>query len=155
MSDEKPNLEMEGGPTLLERYQHFRENAEIHVKNLLHSIERIEKEGNLDHAADLRVLALQPWEAVLRADNSGDLWPTCEVCGKPIKDDDDLIVGEDVDLHRSCLPEGPPEENEANAFAARGEESGLRNGFIAKGTSLMYRSVSITDAGLAMLDRNR
>lgn len=28
-----------------------------------------------------------------------------------------------------------------------GKESGLNNGFIAKGTNLMYRAVSITDAG--------
>jgi len=32
-----------------------------------------------------------------------------------------------------------------------GEESGLNNGFIAKGTSIMYRAVSITDAGRAAL----
>lgn len=43
----------------------------------------------------------------------------------------------------------------AGLAKVNGEESGLRNGFIAKGTSLMYRPVSITDAGLAMLDRNR
>ncbi|WP_291869728.1 hypothetical protein [Bradyrhizobium sp.] len=31
------------------------------------------------------------------------------------------------------------------------EESGLNNSFISKGTSIMYRAVSITDAGRAAL----
>ncbi|MGY3581381.1 hypothetical protein ACVIGB_000550 [Bradyrhizobium sp. USDA 4341] len=36
----------------------------------------------------------------------------------------------------------------AKGFAAiGGEESGLDNGFIAKGSDLMYRTVSITKAG--------
>jgi hypothetical protein len=33
----------------------------------------------------------------------------------------------------------------------QGAESGLENGFIAKGTDIMYRAVSITDAGRAAL----
>lgn len=32
-----------------------------------------------------------------------------------------------------------------------GEETGLDNSFIAKGTGIMYRAVSITDAGRAAL----
>jgi hypothetical protein len=32
-----------------------------------------------------------------------------------------------------------------------GEESGLNNGFIAKGTDIMYRRVSLTEAGRALL----
>lgn len=35
--------------------------------------------------------------------------------------------------------------------AVQGAESGLQNGFIAKGTDIMYRAVSITDAGRAAL----
>jgi len=33
----------------------------------------------------------------------------------------------------------------------QGAESGMNNGFIAKGTNIMYRAVSITDAGRAAL----
>jgi len=33
----------------------------------------------------------------------------------------------------------------------QGQDSGLNNGFIAKGTDIMYSAVSITDAGRAAL----
>ena len=40
----------------------------------------------------------------------------------------------------------------AKGFAVvQGVESGLNNGFIAKGTDIMFRAVSITDAGRAAL----
>lgn len=40
----------------------------------------------------------------------------------------------------------------SNGFAiVQGAESGLVNGFIAKGTDMMHRAVSITDAGRAAL----
>jgi hypothetical protein len=41
---------------------------------------------------------------------------------------------------------------ERGLAVVQGVESGLNNGFIAKGTDIMYRAVSITDAGrLALL----
>jgi hypothetical protein len=40
---------------------------------------------------------------------------------------------------------------ERGLAAVQGVESGLNNGFIAKGTDIMYRAVSITDAGRAAL----
>jgi hypothetical protein len=41
-----------------------------------------------------------------------------------------------------------------NGFAVvGGEDTGLNNGFIAKGRDIMYRAVSITDAGRAALTR--
>lgn len=42
---------------------------------------------------------------------------------------------------------------ERGLAAVQGAESGLHNGFIAKGNGIMYRAVSITDAGRAALSR--
>jgi len=42
----------------------------------------------------------------------------------------------------------------AKGFATVGDaQSGLNNGFIAKGTDIMYRTVSITEAGRAARSR--
>jgi hypothetical protein len=40
---------------------------------------------------------------------------------------------------------------ERGLVVVQGAESGISNSFIAKGTNIMYRAVSITDAGRAAL----
>lgn len=42
---------------------------------------------------------------------------------------------------------------ERGLAVVQGAESGLTNSFIAKGTDIMYRAVSITDAGRLALSR--
>lgn len=89
-------------PTTEERYRYFRENAEIFVKNLAVMIADVEAKGNEEQAAQLRAWALMPWEAAIRDDDSGDLWPVCEGCGKPIKDDSDIVAYGDATMHSTC-----------------------------------------------------
>lgn len=91
-------------PTTEERYKCFRENAELFVQNTRTMVESLERDGKKQEASNLRVWALTPWEAMLRDDDSGDLWPVCEACGCPIKNDAEYVSGGDVDLHRACCP---------------------------------------------------
>lgn len=90
-------------PTADERCKYFRDNAESFVENLRIMVAALEKEGKEKEATNLRVWALMPWEAVIRDDDNGDLWPVCEACGEHIKSDIDLVSGGDVDLHRRCI----------------------------------------------------
>jgi hypothetical protein len=90
-------------PTLQERYDHFRKNAEAFVETLKTLVDHHERRGDEDMASKLRVTALMPWQAALDADKSGDLWPICEVCQLPIKDDEDYAASEDCCFHRQCV----------------------------------------------------
>ena len=95
---------VEIGPTVFERYTALRKNAEIFVEHMAVMIATLERDGKMDEATNLKVWAMMPWQAALRDDESGDLWPICEICGKPIKNDSDLIGG-DADFHRQCINE--------------------------------------------------
>lgn len=90
-------------PTTEERYKHFRENAQAFVENMRIMVAALERDGKEAEATNLKVWALMPWEAAIRDDDSGDLWPICEICSKPIKGDAELISGGDCDIHRDCL----------------------------------------------------
>jgi hypothetical protein len=91
-------------PTMEEKYQHLRINAEAFVNTIRGMVASVEDKGDEDLASKLRVWCLMPWEAAIREDDSGDLWLTCEVCGEPIKDDNDLISSEDAcHFHKQCI----------------------------------------------------
>jgi hypothetical protein len=92
-------------PTIEEKYRHMRENAEAFVESMRVSIAAAEKRGEEELASRLSVWALNPWEAAIRDDDSGDLWPTCEVCGESIKDEAQRIADseEGCSFHRACL----------------------------------------------------
>lgn len=90
-------------PTIEEKYQCLRQNAEAFVESMRAMVAAYERDGNEDMASKLKVWALMPWEAAIRDDDSGDLWPTCEVCGQPIKSDADHVRGDDCEFHRSCV----------------------------------------------------
>lgn len=72
-------------PTAAERIEFWRKNAEAFVQSMGVMVAALERDGKADEATNLKVWALMPWEAALRDDQSGDLWPTCEACGMPIK----------------------------------------------------------------------
>lgn len=90
-------------PTTVERYRHMRLNAEAFVENMRAMVAAAEREGDEDLATKLKVWCLMPWEAAIRDDDSGDLWPLCEVCSKPIKGEADHIASDECDFHRSCV----------------------------------------------------
>lgn len=91
-------------PTVQERYDHFRENATLFVDRMRTMVAALEREGKEEEAAQLRVWALMPWEAALRDDDSGDLWPVCEVCSRPIKEDRDCVSSDEgCSFHRACI----------------------------------------------------
>lgn len=91
-------------PTTQERYRHFRENAEAFVQSMEAMIQACERDGNADLASKLTVWCLNPWQATLRDDDSGDLWFNCEACGKPIKDDVQMLWTDDgCTLHKACV----------------------------------------------------
>ncbi|TAL43862.1 MAG: hypothetical protein EPN91_05760 [Salinibacterium sp.] len=90
-------------PTIEEKYQHMRDNAEAFVESMRASVAAAEQRGDEELASRLRVWALNPWEAALRDDDSGDLWPLCEVCGEPIKDDALRVADEEgCNFHHAC-----------------------------------------------------
>ena len=91
-------------PTTEEKYRHMRDNAEAFVESMRVMVAKFERDGNEDMACNLRVWCLTPWEAAIRDDDDGDLWPICEACGEPIKDQAELVGSDDgCDLHRSCV----------------------------------------------------
>jgi hypothetical protein len=93
-------------PTIEEKYQHMRTNAEAFANTMRAMVAVAEKDGNEDLASKLRVWCLTPWEAAIRDDDAGELWATCEVCGNPIKEDSELLSDADgVTFHKSCLPD--------------------------------------------------
>lgn len=94
-------------PTIQERYQHLRDNAQAFVESMRTLVAAAERDGDDDLASRLRVSALMPWEAALRDDKSGDLWPRCEACGKPIKDEEYLVSSDDeCRFHTACVDDG-------------------------------------------------
>lgn len=98
-------------PTTAERLQAFRDNALAFVAHM-HILEAAA--GNEELASIIRVNCIQPWQAALRDDETGDLWPICEVCSKPIKDEGELISDPDEGLHfhKSCVPDHHPEHKD-------------------------------------------
>lgn len=90
-------------PTAEERYRHMRDNAEAFVASMTTMVSALERDGKLDEATNLKVWCLMPWQAAIRDDDSGGLWPVCEVCSKPIKSEADRIFSDDCDFHRSCV----------------------------------------------------
>lgn len=91
-------------PTIEEKYQHMRDNAEAFVESIGTMVAKAERDGDEDLACKLKVWALNPWQAAIRDDDSGDLWPICEVCQQPIKADAEHISSEDgCDFHRTCV----------------------------------------------------
>lgn len=92
------------GPTLRERYTHLRENAEAFVTSMQVMVDALKRDGKDDQACDLEVWALNPWKSALRDDDTGDLWLTCEVCSKPIKDDSEATYSDDgCHFHLACV----------------------------------------------------
>lgn len=89
-------------PTMQERYQHLRDNAEAFVKSMETMVGALQREGKTTEATNLRVWALMPWQAAIRDDDSGDLWWTCEACGEPIKDGTEVASEDCCWLHGSC-----------------------------------------------------
>lgn len=90
-------------PTTAERYQHMRENAEAFVESMQTMVAAAQRDGDEELATKLKVWCLMPWEAAIHADDSGDLWSSCEVCGQPIKSDADHTSDGACDFHRSCI----------------------------------------------------
>lgn len=95
-------------PTTEERYRHMRENAEAFVASmatLIASLERGDGEQVTAQrfARNLKVWCLMPWQAAINADDTGDLWPVCESCLKPIKNDAERVSGDACDFHRACV----------------------------------------------------
>jgi hypothetical protein len=90
-------------PTLEEKYQHLRDNVEAFVESMRTMVAAQERDGDEDLASKLKVWCLMPWEAALKADESGDLWPVCEACLEPIKTEIDRVSGDACDFHRSCV----------------------------------------------------
>lgn len=91
-------------PSSGERYAHLKENAEAFVESMSAMVAAAERDGNDDLATKLRVWCLMPWQAALRDDASGDLWPICEVCQRPIKVDSQHISSDDgCDFHSTCV----------------------------------------------------
>ena len=98
---ELPKVE---GPTLQERYNHLRENAEAFVQSMQSMVDALNRDGKSDQACELEVWALMPWKAAIAADDTGDLWLTCEVCSKPIKDDAECMSSDDgCHFHAACV----------------------------------------------------
>lgn len=89
-------------PTMQERYQHLRENAEAFVASMATMVAALERDGKAKQASELKVWALMPWQAALRDDDSGDLWWTCEACEKPIKDGTEVAAEDCCWLHLAC-----------------------------------------------------
>lgn len=89
-------------PTIEEKYQHLRDNAEAFVASMKTMVTALERDGKTEEATNLRVWCLMPWQAAIRDDDSGELWTLCEACGGPIKNPDDAVAGEDFTLHRAC-----------------------------------------------------
>lgn len=90
-------------PTIEEKYQHMRDNAEAFVESMRAMIGLAARKGDLELESQLRVWCLNPWEAALRDDDAGDLWPTCEACGEPIKTEADRVSSDECSFHRSCV----------------------------------------------------
>lgn len=91
-------------PTLQERYTHMRDNAEAFVQSMETMVAAAKRDGDDDLASKLEVWCLNPWKAAIRDDDTGNLWPTCEVCSLPIKNDRDHIASDDgCAFHRACV----------------------------------------------------
>ena len=90
-------------PTLQERYDYFKRNAEAFVQSMSTMVAAFQRDGDAETASRLKVWCLMPWQAALRDDASGDLWPVCEACLKPIKDEADRVSGDACDFHRACV----------------------------------------------------
>lgn len=92
-------------PTMEERHKYWRDNAAIFVGHMKIMIAALQRDGKEQEATNLRVWALMPWEATIRDDDSGDLWPVCEVCGLPIKEPTEVVSSAEVDItaHKSCV----------------------------------------------------
>lgn len=91
------------GPTFEERYRHMRENAEAFIANAKVRA-KIERERKRYSAALAIDESIRSWQAAIDDDDSGRLWPVCEVCGEPIKDDAEHLWSDDgCDFHSACL----------------------------------------------------
>lgn len=91
-------------PTIQEKYQHMRDNADAFVQSMEAMIAAAKRDGNEDLASKLLVWCLLPWRGAIAADDAGDLWWTCEVCGLPIKDDNDRVHSDDgCQFHSACV----------------------------------------------------
>lgn len=99
-------------PTLQERYEALRKNAEAFVESMTIMVASLERDGKTEEALHHRVWSLMPWQAAIAADDSGDLWPICEACGKPIKGE--TVSGGECDLHPACA-EGAETKPEGSA----------------------------------------
>lgn len=89
-------------PTFEERYRHLRDNAEAFIENakVRAKIERDRKRYGAARAIDE---SIRSWQAAIDDDDSGHLWPTCEVCGKPIKNESEIRSNDDgCDFHAAC-----------------------------------------------------
>lgn len=89
-------------PTIQERYEHLRENAEAFVRSMQVMVESLRRDGKHEQASKLRVWALMPWQAALRDDDTGDLWWICEACEQPIKDGTEVAAEDGCWLHLAC-----------------------------------------------------
>lgn len=96
-------LTMPQEPTTQERYKHLRENAECFVSSMKTMVESLERDGNKEWASRLKVWALMPWQAAIKCDDNGELWPVCEACLQPIKNEAERISGDACDFHKKCV----------------------------------------------------
>ena len=98
-------------PTTEEYLEHLRENALLHMESIELFLANLGPRSRM--RATVEVCLAMPWRATLRDDASGNLWPICEICEKPIKDDaDHTSEPEDgCDFHLSCVPPEMLSEN--------------------------------------------
>lgn len=100
MNNNKPVI---AEPTIEERYRHLRANAEAFIENskVRAKIERNRKRYGAARAIDE---SIRSWQAAIDDDDSGSLWPVCEVCGEPIKNDTEHLSSDDgSDFHAKCV----------------------------------------------------
>ena len=123
--------------------------------------------GGAIGASDQTFFDLQPASAediAFCKDKRPDWFPADDTRQSPTETVSHEMTGNERFL-LGWLHDGPGQYGECrgpslNALVARGfvvisgEESGIDNGFIAKGRGIMYRTVSITDAGRAALQPN-
>lgn len=99
-------------PTFEERYRHLLDNAQAFIESakVRAKIERGRKRYGAARAIDE---SIRSWQAALDDDNSGNLWPTCEVCGEPIKDDAEHLSSDDgCYFHAKCVDPDSIRESE-------------------------------------------
>lgn len=92
-------------PTDQEFLEHWRENARLHLESLERMLAQMQRSK---HRAMFEVTCVMPWRAALIADKDGSLWPICEMCEKPIKNDAEYCSEPEsgCSFHLACVGDG-------------------------------------------------